>query len=141
MTNLSKKVFVTSSVMYAFVNRAASQHSQAAAYFRYFAQEKYQIFTSYLDIEYAYRQIYIKISPSLARDFLRGLILSSIYILYPTESDTKSALKALVNYRNTELDFKASQMAVLANRNNIPNICSFDYLHPLFGLTTFYLPI
>ena len=141
MANTSKKVFVSSSVLYAFVDRAHPQHPQAAAFFRYFAQEKYHVYTSFLEIEESYKQIYSKISPSLAKDFLRGILLSSINILYPSESDTKSALKTLINYRNTELDFKESQMAVLANRNAIPQICTFDYLHPLFGLGSFYLPI
>lgn len=138
----SKKVFVTGSVFYSFVDRAHPKHSQAAAFFRYFAQEKYHIYTSYLDIEEAYRAIYIKISPSLGRDFLKGVMLSSINILYPNESDAKSALKTLAsNTTSSDLTFRDAQDAVLANRSNIGQICTFDYMHPLFGLTAFYLPI
>lgn len=137
----SKKVFIESSVFYAFVNRADSKHPQAAAYFRYFAERKYQIFTSYPVIEEVYQQIYDKISPSLAKDFLRGVMLSSLNILYPSESDAKAALKTLINYQNTELTFRDSQTAVLSNRNYIPQICTFEYLHPLFGLSAFNLPI
>jgi predicted nucleic acid-binding protein len=139
---LSKKVFVTGSVLYAFVDRANARHPQATAYFRFFAQEKYHVYTSYLDIEEAYRAIYIKISPSLARDFLKGVMLSSLNILYPSESDTKSALKTLTsNTTSSDLTFRDAQDAVLASRNNILQICTFDYLHSLFGLTSFYLPI
>ena len=141
MAITSKKVFISWDVMYAFVDRANKQYPQAAAFFRYFAQEKYQVYTSYLNAIDTYRLIYEKISPSLARDFLRGLTLSSINILYPAENDTKVALKTLINYRNTELTFAQSQMAVLANRHSIPQVCTFEYLHPLFGLTAFYLPI
>ena len=137
----SHKVFIESSVFYAFVNRAHTKHPQAAAFFRYFAQEKYQVFTSYPVIEEVYKQIYEKISPSLAKDFLRGIMLSSLNILYPTESDTRAALKTLINYRNTELTFMDSQSAVLSNRNYIPQVCTFDYLHPLFGITGFNLPL
>lgn len=137
----SKKVFVESDIFYAFVNRAHAKYPQAAAYFRYFAQEKYQVFTSYPVIEEVYKQIYENISPSLAKDFLRGVMLSSLNILYPTESDTKSALKTLINYQNTELTFKDSQTAVLSSRNYISQICTFEYLHPLFGLTSFNLPL
>lgn len=138
----SKKVFVTGSVLYSFVDRAHNQHPQAAAFFRYFAQEKYQVYTSYLDLEEAYRAIYIKISPSLARDFFKGIMLSSLNILYPNESDTKSALKTLAsNNTSSDLTFRDCQDAVLANRNNIAQICTFDFLHQLFGLSAFYLPI
>ncbi len=137
----SKKVFIDSSVFYAFINRAHPQHSQAAAFFRYFAQENFQVFTSYSTIETTYSLIYQKISPSLAKDFLRGISLSSINVLYPTESDLKASLKALVNFRTTELTLKDSETAVLANRNSISHVCTFEYLHPLFGLTAFYLPL
>lgn len=137
----SHKVFIESDIFYAFVNRADTKHPQAGAYFRYFAQEKYQAFTSYPVIDEVYEQIYEKISPSLAKDFLRGVSLSSINILYPSESDLKAALKTLINYQNTELTFKDSQTAVLSNRNSINQICTFKYLHPLFGLTNFNLPL
>jgi len=53
----------------------------------------------------------------------------------------KAALKTLINYKNSELTFDQSQMAVFANRNSIPQVCTFDYVHPLFGLSAFYLPI
>jgi hypothetical protein len=137
----SKKVFITSQVLYAFVDRASPKYPEAAAYFRYFAQEKYHIYTGYLNISETYQEIYVKISPSLAKDFLRGVTLSSINVLYPTESDMKAALKTLINYRNSELTFMQSQMAVLSNRHGISQVCTFEYLHPLFGLSTFYLPI
>jgi len=137
----SKKVFIESDIFYAFVNRAHDKHPQAAAFFRYFAQEQFQIFTSQSVLEEAYMEIYEKISPSLAKDFMRGVSLSNINILYPNESDFKATLKALINYRNTELKFNDAQAAVLAERNSVGQICTFGYLHPLFGQTAFYLPI
>ena len=137
----SKKVFVASSVFFAFIDRANSHHNEASAYFRYFAQEKYQVFTSYMAIEDTYRQVREKISPSLAKDFMRGIMLSNINILYPSESDARAALKTLVGYISTDLSLKEAQAAVLANRNQISQVATFDYLHPLFGLTAFYLPV
>lgn len=137
----SKKVFIAPSAFFAFVDRANIKHLETVAYFRYFAEQKYQLFTSLISIEEAYEEVYQKISPSLAKDFIRGITLSNINILYPTESDTKAALKALINYRNTDLKFKEAQMAVLASRNYISQICTFEYLHALFGLQPFYLPI
>lgn len=141
MAITSHKVFIENDILYAFVNRAHERHAQAAAYFRFFAQEQYQIFTSYTVIEATYQEIYERISPSLAKDFLRGISLSSVNILYPTESDLKAALKSLINYKNTELTFHDSQTAVMADRNHISQICTFKYLHPLFGLSAFVLPI
>ena len=141
MAITSRKVFIEADVFYSFVNRADSKHPQAGAYFRYFAEAKYQIFTSYPVIEEVYQQIYEKISPSLAKDFLRGLSLSSINVLYPSESELKAALKTLINFQNTEFTLREAQTAVLANRNSINQICTFGYLHPLYGITAFSLPI
>jgi len=124
-----------------FVNRADPRHREAAAYFRYFASENFQVFTSYTVIEETSTLIYDKISPSLAKDFLRGVSLSNLNILYPNESDLKAALKTLINYQNTELTFRDAQTSVLANRNNISQIATYEYLHPLYGLTAFNLPV
>lgn len=137
----SKKIFLAASAFVAFIDRAHPKHTQVAAYFRYFSQAKYQLYTGYLNIEEAYSKIFQDISPSLAKDFLRAVALGSINIIYPTESDMKAAIKALVTSQSSELTFKDAQMEVLAYKNNISQICTFDYLPPLFGLTAFYLPV
>ena len=137
---ISKKVFITESVFFAFIDRAHPKHSQATAFFRYFAQEQYHLYTSHFNLEKAYSQITEKISISLAKDFLRSISLGSINILYPDESDMKTTIKTLVNYP-TELTFSEALTAVLADKKSISQICTFEYLHPLFGLTVFYLPI
>lgn len=141
MAVVSRKVFITSSVFLAFIDRAHSRHEQAAAFFRYFAQEQYRLFTDMATVIYTYNQIYTDISPSLAKDFLRTMYISTINILYPDESDSKAALKALVNYQSTDLSFPQALMSVLSARKGIPHICTFDYLHALFGLSVFYLPL
>ncbi len=138
---LSKKVFLAPSSFLAFIDRAHPMHEQAAAFFRYFGQETYTLFTDYPTILDVYRTLYTSISPSLARDFMRTMSISSMNILYPEDSDAKAALKALVTYQSTELTYANALLSVLAYRRNIQQICTFEYLPPLFGLTTFYLPI
>lgn len=141
MSVLSKKIFLDNSIFSAFVDRAHSKHEQSAAYFRYFGQEEYKLFTDIANLQTTYETIYKDISPSLSRDFMRTMYLSDVNIVYPEESDAKAALKALVNYKSTELTFTQAQMAVLCIKRDISQICSFDYVHNLFGLTLFYLPI
>lgn len=137
----SKRVFIAPDMFFAFIDRAHAKHIHAAAFFRYFAQENYILFTNIVSINNAYHDIYHQISPSLAKDFLRALSLGTINILYPDDTDTKMALKALINYTSTELTFEESLMAVLAYKRNVHSICTFGYLHPLFGQNVFYLPI
>lgn len=137
----SKKVYLSSDAIYAFIDRADPKHVHAAAFFRFFAQENYQLFTSIISINDTYSKIYQNISPSVAKDFLKALSLSAINLIYPEESDVNATFKTLLSYQNHELTFTEALMAVLANKKNIPQICTFNYLHSLFGLTTFYLPI
>lgn len=138
---ISKKVFIARSGFYAFIDRAHPKHDQAVAYFQYFAQEGYTLFTDLATLIDIYNQIYREISPSLSRDFLRTIFLGNINIIYPEESDTKAALKTLINYQSTELTFGQALRAVLANRRGVGQVFTFDYLHPLFGQNVFYLPI
>lgn len=138
---VSKKVYLAQSTFYSFIDRVHPKHYYAQAFFRYFAQEEYALFTDTETIIQAYDRIYKDISPSLGRDFLKTIFLSNINIIYPDESDIKAALKTLVNYQSTELTFADALMAVLANRRGVTQIATFDYLHPLFGLSAFFLPI
>lgn len=138
---VSKKVFLAPSAFLAFIDRAHPMHEQASAFFRYFAQERYQLYTDMPTIMEVYRLVYTSVSPSLAKDYLRTMSISSMNILYPEESDSKAALKALVTYQSTDLTYANALMSVMAYKRTIGQICTFEYLHPLFGLQTFYLPL
>lgn len=137
----SKKVYLSTSAFLAFMDRAHAKHAHATAFFRYFAQRRYHLYTDILMIYDAHRQIHFQISPSLSQDFLRTIPYSNINVIYPQEADVKSAIKVINNYRSVDLTFEKALMGVLANKRNIPQIVTFDYLPSLFGLRTFYLPI
>jgi predicted nucleic acid-binding protein len=141
MPLISKKVYIAPSAFYALIDRAHPKNEQAAAFFRFFAERGYMLFTDTETLIETYKHIYKEISPSLSKDFLRTIFLGNINIIYPEESDIKAALKTLVNYQSTELTFSQSLRAVLANRRGITQVFTFDYLHPLFGISVFYLPI
>ena len=141
MSTVTKKVYIEASVFTAFIDRAHPKHETASAYIRYFGQEEYALFTDIHAIMSAYKQIYDNISPSLAKDFLRTLFLSNLNIIYPEEQEIKAALKTLITFQITDLTFDKALSAVLANKRNINQICTFDYLHSLFGQSLFYLPI
>ena len=137
----SKKVYIAPDCFIAFIDRAHPKHLHAVAFFRYFSQEKYQLFTTVVSINEVYIQLYTTISPSLAKDFMRALSLSSINLLYPESSDMKIAMRTILGSTSPELTFSKAIMAVICNKRSIPQICTFEYLHSLFGLQLFYLPI
>lgn len=141
MSTQSKRVYITPSVFYAFIDRAHPKHGQASAYFRYFAQNNYALFASIVDITEVYNDLYKRMSPSVGKDFLRVLFLSDINILYPEENEVKLALKTQLNYGNDQLKYPESLRATLSQKRGIGSIASFEFMHSLFGIDTFYLPI
>ncbi len=138
---LSKKVYISSDGFVAFIDRGHPQHIHSSAFFRYFAQEHYQLYTSFISINEVYDEVYKSITPSLAKDFLRAIYMSSINIIYPEPSDLKSAIKIVATSNVLELTFSKSLVSVLCNKRSIPQICTFEYLPSLFGLQAFYLPV
>lgn len=138
---ISKKVYIASDGFVAFIDRGHTKHVHASAYFRYFAQENFQLYTSFATMNEAYEELYKNISPALAKDFLRAMYMSSINILYPEPPDIKSAIKIVATSSVVELTFSKALVSVLCNKRSIPQICTFGYLPSLFGLQTFYLPV
>lgn len=141
MATISKKVYLAPSALYAFIDRAHEKHQQSAAYFRYFSEEEYLLYIDSINLSNTYDIIYKRMSPSLAKDFLRIISLSDINILSPEDNEIKATFKTIANYNSIDLTYSEAVMAVVASKRNINNICTFDYLHPLFGLNVFFLPI
>lgn len=125
----------------AFVDRVHKKHVQATAFFRYFAQEQYQLYTNPLTVNETYMTIYNTISPSLARDFLRATDLSGINIIFPENADIKAAIKIIETSNSVDLTFSKALMAVMCNKKSIPQIMTYEFLHALYGLQLFYLPV
>lgn len=137
----SKRVYIAESAFFAYIDRANEKHEQASAFFRFFSEEQYMLFTDFFAINHVYQDIYKDISPSLGKDFLRTMFLSDINIIYPEEADIKAAMKVLIAYRSTELTFEDALIAAICNKRTIQQICTFKYLHALFGQQAFYLPM
>lgn len=138
---MNKKVLVGTDVFVAFIDRANARHLHAGAFFRYFAQEHYTLFTTPLIVSDTYEILSHRISAAVAKDFIKALTLGSLNIVSPDESDIKLACKTLLSFGASEASFDEVLMQTIANRRNITQICTFSYLHPLYRLATFYLPI
>lgn len=138
---LSKKVYISGDGFVAFIDRGHPKHVHASAFFRYFAQESFQLYTTFASIDETYMDLYRNISPALAKDFLRAIYMSSINIIYPESADVKSAIKTVATSNLVELTFSKALVSVICNKRSIPQVCTFEYLPSLFGLQVFYLPV
>jgi len=137
----SKKVFIASDGFVAFIDRAHPKHIYASAEFRYFAENNFQLYTTIVTISDVCDELSTSISPTMAKDFLRAIELSNINLLLPEESDVKRALRLITGSQLSDLSFNSALMSVMCNKRSIPQICTFKYLHSLFGLQKFYLPV
>ncbi len=138
---VSKKVYIAADGFAAFIDRAHTKHVHTSAFFRYFAQEHFQLYTTVVSLNETYTTIYNTISPSLARDFLRAMALSNVNVIYPEVSDTKTAIKTIESGNSVDLTFSKALTAVICNKRGIPQVVTFEYLPSLFGIQVFYLPV
>src|SRR5665213_1620842 len=132
MATQSKKILLTPDALLAFIDRAQEKHDQASAFFRFFAQGQYQLFTDILTLQIVYDHLYKNISPSLAKDFMRTIALSDLNIVYPDENDFRATTKTFLMYQANDMTFHLSMLATLANRRNISLVCTFSYFPNLF---------
>lgn len=141
MATKSNKIYLAPNILVAFTDQLHSKHNQAAAFFRYFAQEQYQLFTDVISLYDAYDVIEKNMGHTVARHFIRTIFASSITIIYPTEAEMKAALKVYLTDHSNQVTFGMTLMMLLADRKNIPQICTLEYISTLFGLSIFYIPI
>ena len=138
----SKKVFIGSSVFYAFIDRGHPKHAQAEAFFRYYAQESFQLYTSLPEVISTHENLQKNVGYATARDFLRTVFLGNIEVIYPEESETKNALKlALAGSGSSQaVTFEQALSNTISDKRRIPQIASFDYSQFYFGIEPFTLP-
>lgn len=136
----SKKAFIDSSVFFALVDRNHPKHPEAEAYFRYFAQEGFHLYTANFVVANLYSQLRRHIGFSIAREFLRGIYLGNIEIIYPDEPTTKAAVKFILTSQGPDISLEQALTNVIADRRQISYVCSFDYSQYFFGIQPFTLP-
>ena len=136
----SKKVYITSSIFFFFFYFNHPKHAVAEAFFRYFAQEGSHLYTAGFTLAKTYGQLQKFISHSIAKEFLRSIYLGNIEIIYPDEPATKAAAKLILGSQSPELDLEQALINVIADRHQIPFVCSLDYSQYFFGVQPFSLP-
>ncbi len=137
---ISHKVLVTPSVLFAYIDRNHPRHTEASAFFRYFAQEKLHVYVASFSIVKTYDQIKKHMSFSIAKDFLRIIYTGNIEAVYPDEALTKAALRLLLSNTGQDQGIEQVLLNVIADRKQIPQIASFEYNNFYFGIQPFSLP-
>jgi len=136
----SKKVYITQSAFFALIDRNHPKHPQAEAYFRYFAQEGFHLYTAIFTLNNVYEQLKKHISYSIAKEFIRSVYVGNIEVIYPDNPTTRTALKLILGGQGPDLELEQALINVISDRKQIPYICTLDQGQYFFGVQPFSLP-
>lgn len=129
----SKKIFIDSSILIAFIDRADTNHGKAIKAMEALAQNKNHLYTSPQVIQDVYAGISREIGVSVALDFLQATLQSKIEIIFPQKGDFITSNRMIRSNRERQLTLKETLNATLMQRRSINQILTFTYWHNLFG--------
>ena len=128
----SRKIFVDSSVLLAFIDRVDSNHTKAAQAMDSLARMGYQVYTSYQNIFDTYTTLAREIGISVALDFLQAALQSEMEILFPQKADLMTAYRMIRTNRDRQLTLREVLNAALMQKKGIVQVLTFTYWHNLF---------
>lgn len=133
MATLTRKIFIDSSVLVAFVDRADPNHLKAAKIIGDLATMGYQPYTSLQIITESYIVLGREIGISIASEFLQSMLQSNLEILFPQKADLITAYRMLKVNRDKQISLRETLNATLMQKRGIMQILTFGYWHNLFG--------
>ena len=136
----SKKVFITRSAFFAFIDRSDPKHRMSGAFFRFFAQDGFHLYTTPSVITDTYHQIQSSMSHAIAREYLQTVFTSAIDVLYVDEATLKTAVKLVITTTSANLTIDQAITNIICDKSQIPAICTFEYFPFFFGIHSFVLP-
>lgn len=129
----SRKIFVDSSVLISFIDRADLNHPKAAKTMENLARLGYRLYTSSQNINEVYAALARETGVSVALDFLQASLQSDIEIIFPQKADFITAHRMIRSNRERQLTLREVLNATLMQRRGINQILTFTYWHNLFG--------
>ncbi len=137
----SKKIFIDGSVLYAFIDRADPNHTQAAKTLDQMSLQDMHLYTSVQAVQEAYTAISRQLGSNLSIDFLQATVESTMEILYPQKADLLAAARLLKLNRSREVNLKEALTAVMMQRKGISFIFTFTYWQNLLGSSSYLMKI
>jgi len=136
MATQARKIFIDSSVLVAFVDRADSNHIKASKIMSDLATMGYQPYTSLQIVTESYVVLAREIGISIGSEFLQSMLQSNIEILFPQKADLITAHRMLRVNRDRQISLRETLNATLMQKRGIIQILTFTYWHNLFGTYT-----
>lgn len=129
----SRKIFLDSSVLIAFIDRADANHAKSVKTMENLARLGYQLYTSSQNVNEVYAALARETGVSVALDFLQAMLQSDIELLFPQKADLITAHRMLRSNRDRQLTLREVLNATLMQKKGINQVLTFNYWHNLFG--------
>ena len=133
MATQSRKIFIDSSVLLSFIDRADPNHTKGAHAIETIASLGFQAFTSNQNISEVYSALTRSVGTSVALDFLQVILQSDIEIIFDQKADLITAYRILRANRNRQISLREVLNASLMQKRGIIQILTFSHWHNLFG--------
>lgn len=133
MATTSRKIFIDSSILVAFIDRGAPNHLRASKAIEDLASMGYRTYTSSQVITDSYTLLSRKISTTIAFEFLQTMLQSGIEILFPQKVDLITAHRILRVNQDRQVPLSEALNATLMQKRGVVQILTFMYWNNLFG--------
>lgn len=129
----SRKIFIDSTVFFAFTDRSDANHQKSVQILEGLARSGWHLFTSAPNIIETYAALSHNVGFSVALEFLEAILQSDIEVLYPQRADFISAFRVLKANRNHQIGLREALNAAMMQKREIAQVAVFTYWHNLFG--------
>ena len=136
MTTQSRKIFIDSSCLYAFVNRGDPNHLKASKAIEDLASIGYRLYTSPQVVKDSYDLLSRDVGSTVALEFLQTMLETGIEILFPQKADLITSYRILRVNRDRQISLGEALNATLMQKRGIMQILTFTYWNKLFGTYT-----
>lgn len=130
----SSKIFLDTSILEAFIDRANTNHLKAVGLMNKLAKDNCFVFTSQSVVEETYTILEKRVSSVVAYEFLQALIESHIEVLFPTKAELLSFYKLMLESKDKGITFKMGINGVLMKKFGINYIATFGFWNNLSGI-------
>jgi predicted nucleic acid-binding protein len=133
MPSATRKIFIHSSVLTAFVDRGSRDHLKASKAIDDAAGIGCRLYTSSQVVSETYDALTPEVGTTVSLEFLQTILQSGIEILFPQKADLITAYRILKTNRNEKLSFNEALNATLMQKKGIDQVLTFGSWNKLFG--------
>lgn len=133
MATTSKKIFIDSSILLAFIDRGNPNHQKASKAIEDLASIGYRLYTSSQVVTDLYARISRDLGTTVALEFLQTMLQTGIETLFPQKADLITVSRILRVNRDKQIPLSEALNSTLMQKKGIVQVLTFSSWNKLFG--------